>query len=151
MAKVYLSLGSNIGDRVSYLKQAILLIQSHKDINNVKVSSFYETDPQGYTDQDYFVNCVIECYTLMTPFELLEFTQYIEKKLKRVKLFRWGPRTIDVDILLYGELIINSEDLIIPHPRMYERAFVLIPLNEINSEFSLEQIDLSNQIVKIIK
>lgn len=150
MEKIYLSLGSNIGNRESYLKSAIELISANDQISSVVCSSFYETEPQGYRDQDYFINCVLECFTSLPPRELLYFTQSIEKRLKRIKLFRWGPRTIDVDILLYGNEIVNSEDLIIPHPRMYERAFVLIPLSELEHSFTKYINTLDYQDVKKI-
>ncbi len=135
MEKVYLSLGSNIGDRVSFLNEAINFIKNNKYIENVEISSFYETDPRGYVEQDRFVNCVVSLKTDLEALDLLTFCQSIEKKLKRIRLFRWGPRTIDVDILLYGSLELKTHKLTIPHERMYERAFVLIPLSELDSSF----------------
>ena len=150
MTKVYLSLGSNIGDSISNLKKAINLIIDSPKIESVRCSSFYETEPQGYVDQDSFINCAIECFTAFNPYELLNFTQGIEKSLKRVKLFRWGPRIIDVDIILFGTEKIDSEHLIIPHPRMYERAFVLYPLSELNVDFSKYLDNVSDQEVILL-
>lgn len=135
MVKVYLSLGSNIGDKSKNLNKAISLIKTHPDIKNIRVSSFYKTAPQGYVQQDIFINCVVGFYTKLSGKDLLELCQNVEKKLKRVRLFRWGPRIIDVDILLYGDEIINTPELTVPHPRMYERAFVLVPLSELEPEY----------------
>lgn len=151
MTRVYLSLGSNIGDSIGHLNRAIEYIKNNSCIDSVKCSSFYETAPQGYVDQDKFINCAIECYTTFSPRELLFFTQDIEKKLKRVKLFRWGPRIIDVDILLFGDQKIDTENLIIPHPRMYERAFVLLPLAELNNEFNKYAQKITDQEVVLLK
>ncbi len=150
MTKVYLSLGSNIGDRVGYLNSAIALLKRDKDISNIKVSSFYETDPVGYEKQDDFVNCVLSLETGLSAQILLSFCQKIEKDLKRVRLFRWGPRTIDVDILLFGDIIINETDLIIPHERMFDRAFVMVPLSELDGEYKKYLNKLENQKVRKI-
>ena len=136
MTKVYLSLGSNIGNKKGYLKKAINILITHPMIQNLESSSFYETVPQGYVDQDVFVNNVVSFNTLLDPFKLLNLCQEIETKLKRVRLFRWGPRTIDVDILLYGTESLKTKELTIPHPRMYERGFVIIPLSELNPSFN---------------
>ncbi|SHJ02019.1 2-amino-4-hydroxy-6-hydroxymethyldihydropteridine diphosphokinase [Parasporobacterium paucivorans] len=129
MKKVYLSLGSNMGDTRANLKEAMDVLKTEMEIT--KVSSFYETEPVGYTDQDWFLNIVVEAYTCLEPLELLAFCQDVENKMKRVKTIRFGPRNIDVDILLYEDFSINQEVLTIPHPRMKERAFVLVPLYEI--------------------
>ncbi len=150
MEKVYISLGSNIGDRTVNLNRAIDIFKSDKKFSNITVSSFYETDPQGYIDQERFINCAIGFYTEIKPDKLLEYCQDIEKKLKRVKLFRWGPRIIDVDILIYGDKTVNTGELIIPHPRMFERAFVLAPLSEIDSSYYKFLEKLPDQGVKRI-
>ena len=135
MALVYLGLGSNMGDREKNLKEAIKALDSHEHIFVEKVSSLYETDPVGYTDQDKFLNAAVFCKTLLTPNQLLDYLQKIEEDLKRVRTIRWGPRPIDLDILLYDDLQLNDEPrLIIPHPRMTEREFVLLPLAEIVPE-----------------
>lgn len=150
MEKVYLSLGSNIGDRFYYLKSAISLLKNAHLVNLKKVSSFYETDPQGYTAQDDFINCVVEIETALSPEKLLSLCQEIEGKLKRKRLFRWGPRTIDVDILTYGDIIIDSGDLKIPHERMYERAFVLVPLSELDNGYNKYLDNIKDQKVRKI-
>ncbi|MGP7819656.1 2-amino-4-hydroxy-6-hydroxymethyldihydropteridine diphosphokinase [Niallia sp. 01092] len=127
----YLSLGSNIGNRVEFLKEAVHMLHEHEKINLVNISSIYETDPVGFEDQDLFLNIVVQIHTILDPYSLLEACQFIENNLGRKRMVRWGPRTIDLDILLFNHENIESEKLIIPHPRIAERAFVVIPLLEI--------------------
>ena len=134
MNRAYISLGSNIGDRFHYLQKAVQILTATEDINVNQVSSVYETDPVGYVDQAAFLNMVVELETLLTPHELLKKCNEIETELGRMRNIHWGPRTLDLDILLYNEENMKSEDLIIPHPRMMERGFVLIPLVELNSD-----------------
>ncbi|WP_145477379.1 2-amino-4-hydroxy-6-hydroxymethyldihydropteridine diphosphokinase [Staphylococcus warneri] len=134
MVKAYLGLGSNIGDRVHQLQQAIRIIDQYQYIDVTSISPIYETEPVGYTDQPQFLNLCIEIETTLNPQELLKRCLETEEALHRVRKIRWGPRTLDVDILLYGNEIIEEDNLIIPHPRMTERAFVLIPLNDIASK-----------------
>ncbi len=136
MNKIYLSLGSNIGDTKANLDTAMGLLG--EKINILNRSSYYETEPVGYKDQDWFLNIVLEGETDLSPEELLKFTQGIESKMKRKKTIRFGPRIIDIDILLYGQLRLQTEDLIIPHPRMCERAFVMVPLYEIAPNLMIE-------------
>lgn len=131
MTEVFLGLGSNVGDREAQLKAAINLLDEQQGIEVIKVSSFYETAPVGYVDQPDFLNLCIKIETELSPHEVLERGLAIEQQLHRVRKERWGPRTLDIDILLYGDEIIETKDLSIPHPRMTERAFVLIPLQEI--------------------
>ncbi|MGN5883157.1 2-amino-4-hydroxy-6-hydroxymethyldihydropteridine diphosphokinase [Staphylococcus simulans] len=131
MTEVFLGLGSNVGDREAQLKAAIDLLDEQQGIEVIKVSSFYETAPVGYVDQPDFLNLCIKIETELSPHEVLERGLAIEQQLHRVRKERWGPRTLDIDILLYGDEIIETKDLSIPHPRMTERAFVLIPLQEI--------------------
>lgn len=133
MNSVFISLGSNIGNRLDYLQRAVRLLQQVEQVNVVKVSSIYETDPVGYEDQAAFLNMVVEIETLLTPHEVLKKCNQIEAKLGRTRDIRWGPRTVDLDILLYNEENMKTEDLIIPHPRMMERGFVLIPLVELQA------------------
>jgi 2-amino-4-hydroxy-6-hydroxymethyldihydropteridine diphosphokinase len=130
----YLSLGSNIGDRFYYLRRSVQLLKETGSIRVNQVSSVYETDPVGYVDQAAFLNIVVELETQLTPHELLKKCNEVEEELGRTREIRWGPRTVDLDILLYNEEIMKTEDLIIPHPRMTERSFVLVPLVELNSE-----------------
>ncbi|OLS34123.1 2-amino-4-hydroxy-6-hydroxymethyldihydropteridine diphosphokinase [Bacillus sp. MRMR6] len=132
--KAYIALGSNMESRYDYLLSALQQLQMHPCIELVNISSIYETDPVGYEDQDLFLNMVVEINTELDAFELLEVCLNIELKLGRKREFKWGPRTIDLDILLYNQENIESENLIVPHPRIKERAFVVIPLLEINHD-----------------
>ncbi|MBV7276966.1 2-amino-4-hydroxy-6-hydroxymethyldihydropteridine diphosphokinase [Clostridium sp. PL3] len=127
----YIAIGSNMGDKESNLNSAIELINSSDSIKVVKISKFYETEPVGYLDQDSFLNGALEVKTLLTPSKLIKFLLEKEKDLKRERMIKWGPRTIDLDIILYDNLITCDEDIIIPHPRMHERLFVLKPLSDI--------------------
>lgn len=127
----YLALGSNIGDRAQTLRQAIRKLQEHPGINISRVSFVYETDPVGYVDQDAFLNMVVAVETKLTADELLNTALSVEKELGRVRTIRWGPRIIDIDVLLYGQDTIQNEHLMIPHPAMAERAFVLVPLRDV--------------------
>jgi 2-amino-4-hydroxy-6-hydroxymethyldihydropteridine diphosphokinase len=128
----YLSLGSNLGDRLDYLKSAIQALDSHPDIKVASTSSVYETDPVGYTDQGKFLNLAVKIETSLGAEALLDTCLNIEKSLGRVREIKWGPRTIDLDILLYNNENIETDRLVIPHPRMHERLFVLIPILEID-------------------
>ncbi len=131
MPTVYLGLGSNVGDREDYLKRSIELLDKHPLIEVKKVSSFYETEPLEYPDQSWFVNAAVEMETALLPMPLLDALQGMEKQLQRERTMRWGPRTIDLDILFYGEELISETRLQIPHIRMHDRTFVLVPLAEI--------------------
>ena len=127
----YIALGSNMGDKEAHLREAIASLKSHPAVNLEKCSSFLETEPWGYTEQDKFLNAVVKVRTLLTPEELMGKLLRIEKELGRERLIKWGPRTIDLDILLYDNLITEDEFVTLPHPRMTEREFVLLPLSEI--------------------
>lgn len=129
--RAYIALGSNMGDKKANLNDAIKLIDENKYCKVTKKSGYYETEPVGYVDQEDFVNAAIEIKTLLQPGELMDLLLHIEKELKRERVIRWGPRTIDLDILLYDNLVSDDEHHIIPHPRMEERLFVLEPLSEI--------------------
>jgi len=131
MSESFLSMGSNLGDRLGYLKKALSLLSSHPSITVSNVSSVYETDPVGYTKQDNFLNLVCRVETDLSPLALLAYSMTIEQILHRERTIRFGPRTIDVDILTYDELVIRTDELTLPHPRMRERLFVQIPLHEI--------------------
>lgn len=131
MSTAYVSLGSNQGDRLQLLRSAVTMLRDTASIDVTRISSVYETDPVGYQDQPPFLNIVVEVETSLAPHALLKACQSIERALGRVRTIRWGPRTIDLDILLVGDVGLDEEVLTIPHPRMTERAFVLIPLAEI--------------------
>ena len=130
--KVYIAAGSNLGDKEETLKEAIYIIDKRKDCVVTKVSNFYTTDPVGYEDQDQFVNCVFEINTLQTPRELMDTLLEVEKDFKRERIIRWGPRTLDLDIIFYDDIISYDEHILIPHPRAHERQFVMKPMCDIN-------------------
>ena len=127
---IYLSLGSNLGDRAANLRAAIAALPSANLLVH-KVSSFYETEPVDYLDQPWFLNCVVEGETDSQPIELLHALRAIEYQLGSRKAFAKGPRLLDIDILLFGDQSIVNPELQVPHPRMLERKFVLVPLAEI--------------------
>jgi len=130
---VYVSLGSNLGDKMGHIAGALRMIGSLSDTRIDRVSGVYETSPVGKNDQPAFYNAAAVLETSMEPHGFLEQLLRIEHQLKRVRTEKWGPRTIDIDILFYDQLIYNDPGLIIPHPRLHERRFVLEPLNEIAS------------------
>ena len=134
MAVVYIGLGSNLGDREKNIKTAIRLLQSQHFVVD-KISTLIETEPVGFLDQEKFLNAVLKGTTPLSPVDLLWHTQSIEKKLGRMRTIPNGPRTIDIDILLYDHEQISTPQLTIPHPRMWERDFVLGPLKEIEPNF----------------
>ena len=128
---VYLGLGSNLGDKVSQCRLALTEIAASNHNHIKAVSSLYKTEPIGYHNQDWFINCVAEVTTTLSPHPLQEFLQGIEKLMGRKRTVKMGPRIIDLDILLYGSEVIKEADLIIPHPHLHERRFVLVPLAEL--------------------
>ena len=130
MSKVYLHIGSNMGDRLSFLKQAELGIQ--KRLGGIsRKSKVYETEAWGDKDQEAFLNQVLVVQSNLSGEQLLKITQDIENQIGRQKTGQWGPRQIDIDILLIGNKVIKTKDLTVPHPRMHERNFVLVPLMEV--------------------
>ena len=132
MDKVFISIGSNLGDRKTNCKRALEAMAEFSNV--VKVSSLYETEPVGNENQPDFINLAVEISTDLSPHELLKHLNEIEGRLGRIRSEKWGPRTIDLDIIFYGEVILNDNDLIIPHPEAHERQFVLEPICEIDSE-----------------
>ncbi|WP_407690679.1 2-amino-4-hydroxy-6-hydroxymethyldihydropteridine diphosphokinase [Salinibacillus xinjiangensis] len=134
MRPAYIALGSNIEPRYDWLQSAIQHLNKHSDISVESQSEIYETEPVGYTDQGNFLNMVVKIETSLAPFELLSYCQNIETLLGRKREIRFGPRTVDLDILLYNQENMYGEQLTIPHPRMEKRAFVLIPLADLNDQ-----------------
>lgn len=132
MTTVYLALGSNLGDRIALLNEAIDRL-SHAGVETLRRSSIIETAPAYVLDQPHFLNMVIEARTPHFAFELLRRTQSIERAMGRVKFIDKGPRNIDIDILYYDSLRLQTPRLTLPHPGIYERDFVLIPLRELNA------------------
>jgi 2-amino-4-hydroxy-6-hydroxymethyldihydropteridine diphosphokinase len=147
MHTVYLGLGSNQSDPISQIKNATELIEKIETSKIIKKSSLYESLPVGYLDQPNFINQVISLQTSLSPAELFERFQQIEFQLKRVKKIVNGPRTIDIDILLFNQEIILTNDLTIPHPRMLDRAFVMIPLLEIEPNILVPKISNLKEIL----
>jgi 2-amino-4-hydroxy-6-hydroxymethyldihydropteridine diphosphokinase len=127
----YLGLGSNVGDREEYVEQAVFLLEKNPHISVTKRSGNYETEPEGGGSQPPFINAAAQIKTTLAPHDLLEICHEIEATLGREREIEWGPRTIDIDILLYGDEILSDEKLQIPHPLMHERLFVLKPLKDI--------------------
>jgi 2-amino-4-hydroxy-6-hydroxymethyldihydropteridine diphosphokinase len=127
----YIGIGSNLGDRLNYCEEAVRQLSKTKGIKVTGRSSWYETEPVGYTNQDWFLNGVVRIESGLSPQELLKVCQTIENKLKRERAVPQGPRTLDLDILLYDHAIVDEPDLAIPHLRMHERRFVLVPLAEV--------------------
>lgn len=127
----YIALGSNMGEKEENLKMAIDIINKSTHTSVTKVSNFLITKPVGYVDQDDFLNAAAEVDTILSMDELVIFLLEVEKDLKRERIIKWGPRTLDLDLLLYEDKVNHSEIAIVPHPRMHERMFVLEPLNEI--------------------
>lgn len=131
MPSVYIGFGSNIGDRLAHIQNAIHALSETEGITFQKISSIYQTDPVGYETQAQFLNGVAAIQTALPPLPLLHTLKDIEILVGRQHRVRWGPREIDLDILIYGDLCVETEKLVIPHPEMYRRRFVLAPLAEI--------------------
>jgi len=144
----YVGMGSNLtnelGSPVEHLQQALQGLREHKKIREVTASSFYASAPMGPQDQPDFVNAVAGFKTILTPFELLAFCQQLEEQAKRARLRRWGERSLDVDILLYGDTRITEPQLTIPHAGLLERNFVLLPLRELASALIIDSISIDD-------
>ena len=131
MVTAYLGLGANLGDREAGINKALVELIRTGACRLIRISSLYATEPVGIKEQPEFLNAVAEIETDMPPLELLQAIRSVERKTGREKTFKWGPRVIDIDILLYGDTCLTEESLEIPHPEMHKRAFVLTPLAEI--------------------
>jgi len=141
MSIVFIGVGSNLGDRQDYINRTINCLRKTPDITVDKVSSIIETEPQGAAGQEKYLNVVVKLETNLAALDLLKELQSIEDSLGRLRSFKNAPRTIDLDILLYGEEVIDEPELRVPHPRMFERKFVIEPLLEIEPE-------LKNKLIK---
>lgn len=135
--RVYLGLGGNVGDVLGNMSGALMRLDQHEMVSVVEVSEVYKTPPWGITEQDWFLNCCASIDTSLSPQKLLNTCLEIEKDLKRVRGKRWGPRSVDIDILVFGQLAVELPDLTIPHPRMHQRAFVMLPLADIAKELKV--------------
>ncbi len=131
MTRAYLALGSNLGDRLAYLQRAVDAMADVPGVRVVSVSHVYETAPVGGPPQDAYLNAVVAIDTDLDPPALLTLAQGVERDAHRVRAERWGPRTLDVDILVYADLRIDTPELVVPHPRIWERGFVLAPLRDV--------------------
>ena len=131
----FIGIGSNVGDKIRNCRRAITEISQCEQNRLIAQSSLYKTEPIGYTQQDWFINCVIEIETSFTAYELLHVLEDIELSMGRERIFKWGPRIIDLDILFFNEEIIRCEGLTVPHPEAQNRAFVLTPLREIAGDY----------------
>lgn len=145
MNTAYLSLGSNLGDRVANLAAAVRLLQGV-----AAVSSVYETVPQGKTDQPDFLNLAVQVRTALDPLAYLHTCQEVERSLGRVRKERWGPRSIDIDIALWNQERVALPDLAIPHPRVHERAFVMIPVLELDGEAAMPDGTALRDLLRIL-
>lgn len=141
LTRAYLALGSNLGERAEHLQTAIDALAAADDVTVVAVSAIYETDPVGGPDQGRYLNAVVALDTALTPRDLLALAQRLETDAQRVRVERWGPRTLDVDVLLVGDTVVSDPDLEVPHPRMWERGFVLAPLHDVAPDLVEEPAD----------
>lgn len=132
--EAYIGIGSNLGEREAFLQQAVDELADHSEVDVVRVSDVYETDPVGYTDQGSFLNMVAVVRTSLQPALLHKHMKHIEDRLGRVRVVRFGPRTVDLDLLLVDDTELHDPELTVPHPRMWERAFVLVPLLDVTKE-----------------
>lgn len=135
--RAFLSLGGNLGDPARAMAAALQMLDASDDVRVTAVSSLYRTPPWGKLDQPDFLNVTAEVVTSLAPLELLELCLDVERRLKRVRNERWGPRLIDIDVLLHGDSRVSDAGLEVPHPRMLDRAFVMVPLAEIAPELFL--------------
>ena len=145
MSTVFIALGTNLGDRLANLRSAIESLA--QDVLVTRESTIYETPPWGYTEQPAFLNMVVESATNLNPQDLLDYLKKREDELGRVESFRYGPRQIDLDILFYEDLILSEDALQIPHPRLHERAFVLVPLADLAPDLEHPILKKSVQIL----
>jgi 2-amino-4-hydroxy-6-hydroxymethyldihydropteridine diphosphokinase len=145
----YIGIGGNVGDVFASMKSALNLLNDHPQISVNKISKIYKTPPWGIEDQDWFLNACASVETTLTAQELLKTCLEVEVSLKRVREIRWGPRTIDLDVLVFGEENIAQDNLQVPHPRMHERAFVLMPMADIAPDLPLNGKTISQWLEEI--
>ena len=149
MTEAILSLGGNIGDREFFIAEAMRRLLKDPHVYSLERSGLYETSPVGYTEQDSFLNACVRIETDLEALELLSLVNRIENELGRVRTIRWGPRTIDIDIIFYGDEVIDTDKLIVPHPRYKERAFVTVPLTDLGIETTGRTEDEGQSVRKI--
>lgn len=139
----YIGIGSNLGDKQKHIADAIDMLENTQGIILKVISPIYETKPVGYVEQPDFLNCVAKIRTKLLPDELLEVCMHIENELGRKRTIKWGPRTVDLDILFYGDLVLDSDRLTIPHPLLHERGFVLVPLLDVAPDMLHPKLNVS--------
>ena len=149
MKNIYVALGSNLNKPIYQVKKVVEQLRNQSDVKILNLSSLYQTKPVGITDQPDFINAVIEIEYHKTPQELLNLLLDIEKFYGRVRLIKNGPRIIDLDIILFDQMILNEGDLVIPHPRMFERSFVMLPLMEIAPNLKINEIPIETLVRNI--
>jgi 2-amino-4-hydroxy-6-hydroxymethyldihydropteridine diphosphokinase len=135
--RAFVGLGANLGDRERTIREALRLLDADEDVTVAALSTLRETDPVGVVDQPRFLNGVAALDTELAPRALLDLLLDVERALGRVRAERWGPRTIDLDLLLYGDAVVDRPGLTVPHPRLHERRFVLEPLSELAPELEV--------------
>lgn len=138
MVRAYLGLGTNMGDKEANIRTALRHLGAERGIKVIRTASMYHTEPVGFAEQEWFVNTVAEIETSIPPFELMSQLLIIENRMGRKRNIYWGPRVIDLDLLLYGDIRLTIPGLQIPHPRMTSRAFVMVPLAELEPEMLLD-------------
>lgn len=149
MTEAILSLGGNIGDREFFIAEAMRRLLKDPHVYSLERSGLYETSPVGYTEQDSFLNACVRIETDLEAMELLSLVNRIENELGRVRTVRWGPRTIDIDIIFYGDDVIDTDRLTVPHPRYKKRAFVTVPLTDLGIETTGRTEDEGQSVRKI--
>jgi 2-amino-4-hydroxy-6-hydroxymethyldihydropteridine diphosphokinase len=142
-------LGSNVGDKAANIDRAIALLTAPGDVRLVRRSRIYRTAPWGVADQDWFANACIAIASELSPRSLLERCQGVENDMLRVRAHKWGPRVIDIDILSYRDETVSEPDLVIPHPYISKRAFVLIPLRDVAPDFELDGLTISDMLATL--
>jgi len=148
MEEVYVGLGSNVGEKSDFLRQAVQQIQNLPRTERLCCSSMWQTEPWGTEGQEVYLNAVVRFFTDQTPDELLTSLQNIEQALGRVRPYHWAPRTIDLDLLLYGDKVLHTPRLTVPHPWMKQRLFVLVPLQELNPTLRFPDGEALEEILK---
>ena len=147
--EAFISLGGNIGDPSIAIEDALTALAAQPGITVTTRSRFYRTPPWGKTDQAEFINACAGLITTLSPNDLLKTCLAVEKSMGRVREERWGPRIIDLDVLTYGDAVVNEADLVIPHPHLTERAFVLVPLRDIAPDFQLDGVGIDDLLAKL--
>lgn len=151
MTIAYIGLGSNLGERAQNISTALKLLNHPPAVQLLRLAPLYSTAPVGDTEQGWFLNTVAELKTTLAPLELLKTLLAVENQMGRVRTRRWGPRNIDLDLLLYGNITMDSPELTLPHPRITERAFVMVPLADLNPTLMMPGNGTAAQLAKQLR